>query len=368
MVALAALAFFFVVISWNDLQAFESNLLPRIATALCVIAATSALLYFLCRNAWGELSAFVAVAVFLAVFAFSPFAPTTNLNGAVRAAHHATRGLFAALLLALVLVRWVARTNWFLGLCAGLIAGLTTALIPEFALVGAAAILAAFFLRWRADGWLGFGAVVVIVLGVAIPLAAFSFFPQHHFRLTNPLIIFPPLETIADDFTAQAFVVFVAAGLIAAVAAGAALAQRLQNLIAFVSFSVLGSAALLWVSLRVIPWREVDRSLLGLVLLYLIITLARMYFRGSPEERRRQSPRLLLAVAASALIVATPLYMRLQPSGFQETALAACVLSAILFGELWAWFRLQERARIFTSVASAALLVPGVVILARHLA
>lgn len=361
---LAALALYFALTHWRDVRAFEFDSSPRGAVDLCVTAATCGLLYFLCRRAWGWFPAFVAAGVFLAVFAFAPFVPEANQPSAVRAAHHAIRGLLVATLLIYLLMQWVATLSSLVGFAAGLLVGLTSALIPEFALVGAITILAAFFLRWRADGWFGFGAIIVLGLGLALPLAVFFFLPQNHLRLTSPLVILPPLSSIADDFAEQANVVLVAAVLIAAVAAGAALAQRLENFLVLAAFCVLSSALLLWISFRVIPWIEVDRALCGLVLLYLVLTLARMYFRGSPEERRRQSPRLLLGAAAGALIVATPVYMRLHAAGFYQTALAACVLSAILFGELWAWFRLQERARLFTSIASAALLLPGVVILA----
>src|SRR5205814_1676063 len=115
---------------------FGPGIMVLVTANLVVYAAIVGVLYCLCRRAWGAGAALIASAIFVSVFSFSQFIHFGNLNYATPYAHEATHGLLVALLLALVLLRWMERPTPGLSFLAGALFGLTFVLKPEFVLSG----------------------------------------------------------------------------------------------------------------------------------------------------------------------------------------------------------------------------------------
>src|ERR1700736_4064877 len=108
--------------------AFGPGIMILVASNLTIVAMIVALLYLLCRQAWGVIAALVACAVFVAVFAFSQYVHFGNLNYATPYSHETTHGMLVSLLLCF---------------------GLTFVLKPEFMLAGGLMTLAAGLTTWR---------------------------------------------------------------------------------------------------------------------------------------------------------------------------------------------------------------------------
>src|SRR5438105_3626205 len=115
---------------------FGPGVMVLVAANLAVFGAILAVLYLLCRRAWGVPSALVAGAIFVAVFGFSQFVHWGNLNYATPYAHETTHGMLICLLLCLILVRAAENLTISRSFLAGGLLGLTAVLKPEFMLAG----------------------------------------------------------------------------------------------------------------------------------------------------------------------------------------------------------------------------------------
>jgi hypothetical protein len=150
------------------------GLLTLVIANLVVYALILAALYYNLRTGWGRLAAVGAGAVFVMVFSFSQLDGIGNYTYAAPYTHEVTHGLFACLVLAAVLPRWLERRSPGLALAAGLLTGLTVVLKPEF-MAAAGLMLATAFVLGRSNGR-RFGASEwgCLAIGAVFPLLAFT--------------------------------------------------------------------------------------------------------------------------------------------------------------------------------------------------
>jgi len=125
-----------------------------VAANLAVFAAILAVIYRLCRRAWGAVAAALAGIAFVAVFGFSQYVKVANYNYVTPYAHQTTHGMLVCLLLLAGLVRWLDDATPRRSLLVGLLLGLTAVLKPEFMLAGGLVTIAAGLIRWRHRGGL----------------------------------------------------------------------------------------------------------------------------------------------------------------------------------------------------------------------
>ena len=364
---------------------FGPGMMVVVAANLAVFVAISSLLYILCRRAWGVVPAFAASTVFIVVFAFSQFVNIGNYNYATPYSQETTHGLLACLLLVIVLARWVEDPTVGLSLLAGGLFGVTAVLKPEIMLAAAMTTLAAALIRWRYLGLPATRVTVAWALASAIPTTAFTLYFAIFFDWKAALAAashgwlsirdlsgdmaqgsFLGLDRPSEHFLQHAVATLVACLLIGVIAGVAWLADRssrrwqLPVAVGLLLIAVAAPAAVL------IPWVQVGRCLLGLMLLYLSICAAVISRRETDDNRQLQTLRLLLCILATVLLSRMVLNGRIYQYGYYQAALAAVLVPAIMIGELPSWLRLRPRGTWIVMVGCAALIVPGLVILANR--
>ena len=269
---------------------------------LIIFGAISAVLYLLCRRAWGVAGAFVAVAVFISVFGFSQITGASNYNYAAPYAHEVTHGLLVSLLLVFVLVRWTEEPRLRWSLSAGGLMGLTALLKPEFMLAAClCAAAAVLFNRRRGarilaqSGAAAFATALlptscgIALFASAVPLEqAFAHTTRAWWRFVSTDIR-ATAAGIQHQFTGadDAFghlrehLVATAAGaaLIVIIAVSGRVLKRLDEasvaggprLRALLLVGSITGVVLIWISIGAINWLFVGRALLGLLLIYFVM-------------------------------------------------------------------------------------------------
>jgi hypothetical protein len=356
-----------------------------VAANLAVFAAIASLLYILCRRAWGVVPAFAASTVFIVVFAFSQFVNTGNYNYAAPYSQETTHGILTCLLLVLVLTRWVDNPTVRSSVLAGGLFGLTALLKPEIMFAAASMTLAAALVRWRYLGLPAARVAVAWAMASAIPTAAFTLYFSIFFDWGAALAAaghgWLSITSLSGDIDQMSFLGLdrpsehlrqhVVATLIASVFIGVIAgtawlvdraSRRWQPPVAVGLLLIAVTTA----SVVLIPWVQAGRCLLGLMLLYLSIRAAVIFRRETDDTRQLQTLRLLLCVLATALLSRMVLNGRIYQYGYYQAALAAVLVPAIMIGELPSWLRLRPRGTWIVMVGCAALIVPGLVILANR--
>jgi hypothetical protein len=360
---------------------FGPGMMVVVTANLAVFVAISSLLYVLCRRAWGAVPAFAASAVFIVVFAFSQFVNIGNYNYAAPYSQETTLGVLVCLLLVVVLARWVENPTVRVGFLAGGLFGLTAVLKPEIMLAAALTTLTAALIRWRYVGLPAARVAVAWVIGSAIPTTGFALYFAIFFDWSAALAAaghgwlsvssqsgdlaqraFLGLDRPSEHLRQHALATLVACVFIGAIAGAAWLADRAsrrwQLPVAVGLLLIVATSALL------VPWMQAGRSLLGLMLLYLAVCAAGVSRGTMDATRQLQTLRLLLCVLATALLSRMVLNGRIYHYGYYQAALAAVCVPAIVIGELPSWLRLRPRGAWIVTAGCAALLVPGLVILA----
>jgi hypothetical protein len=329
--------------------------------------------------------AFAASTVFIVVFAFSQFVNIGNYNYATPYSQETTHGLLACLLLVIVLARWVEHPTVRSSLLAGGLFGLTALLKPEIMFAAASMTLAAALVKWRYLGLPSTRVVVAWALATAIPTAAFTLYFARFLDWGPALAAasrawfdirglgsdpaqtsFLGLDLPSEHLRQHAAATLVACLLIGAIAAiawiGERVARRWQLPIAagLLLIAVAAPSAVL------IRWLQAGRCLLGLMLIYLSICAVGFFRRQTDDTRQLQTLRILLCVLATALLSRMVLNGRIYHYGYYQAALAAVLVPAIMIGELPSWLRLRPRGTWIVMVGCAALIVPGLVILANR--
>ena len=367
--------------------AFGPGIMILVASNLTIVAMIVALLYLLCRQAWGVIAALVACAVFVAVFAFSQYVHFGNLNYATPYSHETTHGMLVSLLLCFVLSRWIESPAPGRSFVAGALFGLTFVLKPEFMLAAGLMTLVAGLTTWRYYRFLPkSNALIAWAVGAILPTGAFIayFFrvmPWHgavssacHGWLTALTANSFTSDILQTGFLGfdepwrhlveHTLATFGVCLVISALAAASWLSDRTSRLTSLVAIAAAVALAFGALSLS-IKWISIGRCLLGSMSIYLSICVIAMW-REQPRAKSVHSLRLLLALLAIALMARMILNGRIYHYGYYQAAIAATILPAILIGELPAWLRATWRGAAVILVGTLVLLLPAVVILTKQ--
>jgi hypothetical protein len=358
-----------------------------VAANLAVFAAILAMIYRLCRRAWGAGAAALASIAFVAVFGFSQYVKVANYNYATPYAHQTTHGMLVCLLLVAGLVRWLDDATPRRSFLVGLLLGLTAVLKPEFMLAGGLVTATAWLIRWRHRGGLSTRAIATGLVGAVLPTLLFTAYFAAHlpwkeavvsasrgwFNLTTNLSGermqqgFLGLDQPWKNLGAQVGAFLLAGGLVALIAGVAWFVERcgprgLRLLV--VGLLVSGLA---WLACIEINWLQSGRCLFGLMLVYAFIGVASLVRKsGRQGDLRVPATRLLMALLALALMARMVLNGRIYHYGYYQAALAWLLVPAVLIGELPGRIRVLQWGRAVVVLASLALITPGVVILANQ--
>jgi hypothetical protein len=368
---------------------FQPGLMVLVAANLVVFTAIVALLYLLCRRAWGVVAALSGSALFIALFGFSQFVVIGNYNYAAPYSHEVTHGLLLCLALTFVLLKWRDKATPFRAFLAGAFLGLTALLKPEILLAAGLVTVAAAIALCR-DGRRPSAATIAIwALGVLLPTAGFTaffclFLPFKEalsgacrgwlnavgttlFTTDQMQMILLGLDRPGEHFKQHVLATLAACVPIGFIAGAAWLAHKIRQGWLLILMAAGLACAMAWLACSIVNWSEVGRCLLGLVLLYLLASA--LFSLGQREKttgdnRSVQLARLLIALLAAALMARMILFGRIYQFGFYQAALAAVIVPAILIGEVPQRFRLGRRGQIMVLIGAFALLLPGVIILA----
>jgi hypothetical protein len=366
---------------------FGTSLMVLVTANLAIFAAISALIYSLSRRAWGAGAALVACAVFISVFGFSQFVRVGNYNYATPYAHEATHGFLICLLLACTLARWVEKPKPCRTFISGMLFGLATLLKPEIMLAAGLITVAAAALQWWLHKQVRLPDIALWAMGSLLPSLGFVFYfagrlpLEEAFRASCSVWLHPPAPSrVTSDPSQMAFIGFdfpwqhlkehamatlYACVLIAFIAGAALLAERARRGKSRLLIGGLLTAVLFWLACFEITWLETGRCLLGLMLIYLVITASPLIRKSIPHSARPvEVTRFLLALLATALMARMVLNGRIYHYGFCQAALAAVLVPAILIGDMPLRLGMGRGERIIVIAGSLALLVPGVLKLA----
>ncbi len=366
---------------------FGPGMMVLVGANLAIFTAISVLIYRQFSRAWGAGAAFVATALFLSVFGFSQFTGIGNYNYATPYAHEATHGLLVCLALVALLPAWIEQPTARRSFFAGLLFGLSAVLKPEITLAAGLVTAVAFVARHMMSGPVTKRAVGSWLAGALLPTAGFvlyfstkvSWTQAWEFACrawlnaaTSTRFSGDPVQRgflgFDDPWThlkEHAGATLLALGVIVVLAVWAWLVDRTKSdgprgyLLCVVPVG-LG----LWAAYG-LPWTSVGKCLLGLAVIYGIISFI-SFHRAivSGLEFRQPLLRLLLAVLAAALLARMVLNGRIYQFGFYQAALAALLVPAFIIGELPARLKVGRWGRATVAVGCVALLLPGVVILA----
>jgi hypothetical protein len=369
-------------------RCFGPGLMVLVWANLIIFVGIVATLYSLCRRAWGAFSAFVACAIFIAVFGFSQFGPTGNYNYATPYAHETTHGFFVCLLLTFALIAWITNPSIGRGFVAGLLFGLTAVLKPEFMLAGGVITIVAVVSGWRTIKRSLPRAIIAWMVAALLPTFAFAIFFATSLPWNAALadachawlswVTRSPIASLSHNLVQMRFTGFdqphsqfiqhagatlLALSMVTAIAVSTRFINWSNRFWLPVILLAVVWGGTLAVSIFAIEWRGVGRCVLGLIGLYTLLR-AVMTWRNDSQERSRSILRLLLATLACLLMARMALNGRLYQYGFVQAALASILIPAILIAEVPEWLRLARRGRVIVVVAILALIVPGVIILA----
>jgi MFS family permease len=366
---------------------FGPGILVLVTANFIIFAAIVTVLYLLCRGAWGRIAAFVACALFIAVFGFSQFVHFGNLNYATPYSHETTHGMLVCLVLCLLLIRWIEDASPIRSLFAGALFGLTALLKPEIMFAAAVMTVVAGLTRWRSGG-LPKTAAVAWAVAAVLPSAAFALYFVFVMPWTSALAAaghgwlslantaltsdvlqrgFLGLDQPWQHLTQHAFATFVALFVIAVLAAVAWLAEKVGRAWLLVLVCAAAAAFFAWLSLTQIKWIDIGRCLLGLMSIYAVVSIMSILRDNQTEENsRHRISRLLLAVLAAALMSRMILNGRIYHYGYYQAALAAVILPAIIVSELPSRLRMTWRGSSVILIGALALLLPGVIALTKR--
>ena len=350
-------------------RAFGVSLMVLVIANLAIFAAIVSAIYVLFRRAWGRLATFISTALFIAVFGFSQYNGDGNYNYATPYAHEATHGFLVCLLLLLVLYKWMELPSLSLSALAGLFFGLTIVVKTEFVFAAALITSAAFIFRWR-TARVPLPVIGAWAAGMAFPFASFvAFFGIRAgwkdalryagwgvvnavWYASSPVQkIFTGLDKPVSNAVDHLLATAIALIVIAAIIGVAWLSNRSQSF--GIHIALIGAvwAAVLWLGFVNINWYLSGRCLLGLNAIYIALCL----FRLSKAETRISALRLCLALLAASLMLRMPLNGRLYQYGFYQAALAGVLIPAVMIVELPEWLKFGRWGK-WTLVSATLLL------------
>jgi len=367
---------------------FGPGLIVLAITNLAIFAGISSSIYILFRRCWGAIAAWLSTLIFISVFGFSHFVDSGNYNYAAPYSHEAIHGILICLLLCLALLYWVDTASGRLSFLVGLLFGLTVVLKPEFIVASALVTCVAGSVRWRCFGAPKARALFGWAAGAMLPTVLFScyfsrFMPWPQAisassrawlnSLDSSLTSDPlqmrllGLDRTWPNFFEQATAGLLAAAVIFVVAILVWLVEHERRPWPRLPAVALITAGFVWLGCRVIDWKQIGRCLFALVLVYSLVCVV-SFFRTtrSQEHIATAMGRILLGVLSSALMARMILNGRIYHYGFYQAALAAVLVPAVMIGELPGWLRAGLRARNVAVMATLAIVLPGIAILAKR--
>ena len=363
-------------------KVFGPGMMVLVFANLVVFSAIASLIYFFFRKAWGPLSAFVAVAIFIAVFAFPQSLVLGNYNYLTPYSEETVHGFLICLILLVVLWRWITKPSLARTFLAGFLFGLTIILKPEFMLANGAMIFAAVLaMRCHHDRYPDPSAVFGGIIGAVLPSVAFAVYFLQFFDWKAALAFsshaWLSTTQLSGDMAQMRFSGFDRPWLnLGREAVASVMAAVFLAVIIVVSWisdrkirtrpQAFGLAAGLLVivgasSCFAIDWRNVGHCLVGITAGYVILCGAAIYRIGADKISDAQRRRWLIAVLALALLSRMILNARIYQYGYYQAALAAILVPSVLLGELPDRLNLQRRGRLFIILGCVALFLPGVV-------
>ena len=366
---------------------FGPGLIVLAIANLIVFAAICTSIYVLFRRSWGVLAAWSSTLIFISVFSFSYFVDLGNYNYATPYAHETTHGMLICLLLCFSLAALIKRPTLVRSFFAGLLFGMTLVLKPEFILAAIALTVLAGSAHWKCGGSSRLGIFLSWALGSLLPAASFTFYFAWFMPLSraaaaasrawlnaldtsltaDPLQMFLlGLSRPWSGFANQALAIAVALALILALGLTATLAERKMPRWLLLCSGTALAAVLGWLAWSVINWIEIGSCLLGLTLIYLLVSLGCFVHktRQNDSDFDRRILRLLIACLAAALMTRMILNPRIYHYGYYQAALTALVVPAVMIAELPVWFRAGSRGRVVAAVGTLIIVLPGIAKLA----
>lgn len=362
-----------------------------VAVNIALYAAIMGLLYQLLRSGWGRLAALAGTACFISVFSFSHLVGIGNYNYVTPYAHEATHGILQLLSLTAALLAALRRPTRGRLFGAGVLAGLSVLIKPEYMLASAAVTGGAVMLwgRRTRDGTQecssGFAGLLFLA-GGALPMtvACLLFSTARGVSWTQALQYanhaWLEVFSHADLVRAPAqkhllgldhpwpnlwnVLLHGAAGV--GGAAGAALLCRMTSrgrawaaagpvvLVAAVSGFAL-----------TYDWLNIGLALPGLLLMAACLEARGLVRHPGLQEPVGTASRLLLVLAATFMLFRMMLSPRIYQYGFTQAALAGAVVVAVLVASVPRAFRLAAAPRRGFQVVVIALLAACAVRVAR---
>jgi hypothetical protein len=367
------------------------SLMSLVAANLVVYAAILGLIYYLVRTGWGRAAAFVTGVFFVTVFSFAHIVGIGNYNYATPYAHETTHGLLLTLM---VIVAWrsaLTRPRGWKFLVVGLLDGLALLLKPEFIVsTGAVTVGAIGLLAWQqrrerrtrtsavAVGWFFLGAILPMLLATVLFAVAAGVAWGEALQYANTAwltvwrhaaIMQEPMQQVVlgtDAIGTNLGKELIWGAGAVGISMGAAWLCRQFAAEGRVTLGilVLGLAAA-WVPLALwVPWLSMGMALPGL-----LVTAAAMetvgYVRREGNSDRRVV-RMLLGLAAVALLLRMAFNPRISHYGFYQAPLAAVTVIATVLVAIPECLRLTGEARRFYQVALTALILAGAGFIVHH--
>jgi hypothetical protein len=358
--------------------------MANIVIFVCILAIT----YLLARQGWGRISAFASTAILISVFGFSHLVHGGNYNYVTPYAHETTHGVLICLVLCLVLVRWFENPNAVSVFLAGLLFGLTIILKPEFIFAGATMTLVAVLARWRVDRRLSIRTFLIWMVATVLPTILFTFYFRRYFSWPEAfaaasrawLNVLDPsfrndyleirllgLDRPWPNLLRQIIATAIVCALVGFLGLLVKLSERKMPPWLFWTGAALLAAAVGTASWLFRDWINIGPYLLGFVAVYTSTILISFFFRRADQATlNRNLCRLLVAALASTLMARMFLNPRIYHYGYYQAALAGALFPAVLITELPQRLGAQIRGRTFALIGVVALLLPGVVKVARR--
>jgi hypothetical protein len=367
---------------------FGPGLIVLAITNLVIVAGISSSIYILFRQCWGVIAAWLSTLIFISVFAFSQFVDAGNYEYAAPYSHEVIHGTLVCLLLCLALVHWVDNPTRRRSFLVGLLFGLTVVLKPEFIVAGVLMMCVAFVARWRLRSVPQARALFAGAAGAILPTALFSCYFSRFIPWSQAIsaasrawlnaldrsLSSDPLQMRLlgldqpwTNFVEHARAAMLAAGGILAVAIVIWLSEREWRPRLRLPAIGLITAGFVWLSCRVVDWRQIGRCLFALALAYSLFCIVSFFGRTRIQQNVViVTGRALLGVLATTLMTRMILNGRIYHYGFYQAALAAALVPAVMIGELPIWLGGGWRARGAAALATLAIVLPGIAILANR--
>ena len=364
---------------------FGPGIMVLVTANLIVFAAILGAIFSTVRTGWNAVTATIASIMFVVVFGFSRAIGTGNFNYATPYNHEATHGLLVLLSLVLLGFRFLQRPSLIGALLGGGLFGLTLVLKPEFILAAAAVTAVTIAIRKMRGGSFPLRWLAVWLASAAWPTFTFAgYFSRYEpwpaawssacrawinvvgttrFVSEPAQIYYLGLDAIWTHLAEHGAATLAGIFIVATFVWGGKAADRLQrNRLGWLVAAALAIAVGVLSVVFKLHWLNVGKCLLGLTAIWLAIQVIAWVRSRKGEDLPvgALEMRLLLGVAAGAMMARMVLNGRVYQFGFYQAALAAVVVVAALVDEVPNWKSLSVAGRIAVRVAVGVLLFSGV--------